>query len=155
MAQAPKPHSNRPPTYHVTGNWWSDGTYRVNRSDPASVQLFWRDQNTESELLLVTDLHAILPETVAALDAKCRAEEISPNAYWLGWKMKHGNPWPLGIICYRPRPLSRAEAARACARLTSRAKVMAVAWRRPAARTFACREPDLAPHLPVFENAKR
>lgn len=146
QAPPPAPTSLRhpPEAYRINGNWWSDGSYRVNRRDPESIEHYWRDQDNDLELLPVSALHGMLPETINSLDAKCRAQS-TPAAYWLGWKMRRGNPWPLGIVCFRGRTMTRAEVVEACARLTSRGKVMETAWRHPDEWTFACREPESRP----------
>lgn len=140
-APTPPPH---PVAYRINGNWWSDGSYRVDRRDPQSMQQFWHDRAGDMELLTVGELHAILPETIAALNAKCRAAS-TPTSYWLGWKMRRGNPMPVGIVCFRGRPMTAQEVAQACARLMSRGRVMEMAWRRPDEWTFACREPESRP----------
>ncbi|HKI98408.1 MAG TPA: hypothetical protein VKB51_08050 [bacterium] len=135
-AAQPEPQPPRP----LAGNWWSDGSYRVKRLDPASVKQFWYDQRGELELLPVTELHAMLPETLAGLDANCRAEG-GPESFWMGWAMRSGNPFPAHGVCYRGRAMTISEVTTACARLQSRGRTLIIAWHRPDERTYACREP--------------
>jgi hypothetical protein len=138
-AVAPVPAPN--PPQPLAGNWWSDGTYRVDRRDPRSVKQYWHDQDNELELWPVSALHALEPDTIHRLDEKCRASS-TPEAFWMGWKMRRGSRFPLGLICYRGRPLSEAEVTAACARVWSRGRPLVPAWHRPELRTYACREPE-------------
>jgi hypothetical protein len=128
------------PATRLKGNWWSDGSYRVDRRDPISLRQYWHDQDTDIELLPAAGLRGIDAGTVSSLNAKCQAAN-APDAFWLGWRMRRGQHNPLGIVCGKGGVLSAEEVAIACARVASRGHPLVPAWHKPEEHTFACREP--------------
>ena len=125
----------------LDGNWWSDGTYRVDGRNPDQVARLWNDQRAPFSVQPFTELNGLTPETGAALDEKCRAEFGSPIAFWLGWVLRPPNPMPVAKLCFNGRPSDDKTVRANCALLWSRGRPMVMAWNRPAEFAFACKEP--------------
>ena len=125
----------------LKGNWWSDGTYRVNNRNPDSVMQLWADQNGPWTLMPFTKMTDLLPATAAALDERCQAQFKNDKAFWLGWAMSLPNPFPQGPVCFSGVLRSDVEIEQACARVLSRGRPLVMAWNKAKEFEYACREP--------------
>ena len=125
----------------LKGNWWSDGTYRVNRRNPNSVAQMWADQEGAWALMPFTEMTGLPPETGTALDEKCRVEARNDLAFWLGWAMNLPNPFPQKYVCFSGVPHSDIEIGEVCASIFSRGRPLVMAWNKAKEFEYACREP--------------